>query len=207
VTYTGTAIAGTIGHGLGVAPQLIIVKPRTGTITTDAWNVYHVSTGNTNFLVLNATDASTAASNRWNNTSPTSSVFSIGTVPSSVSVGYVAYCFTPIAGFSAFGSYTGNGSTDGPFVYTGFRPRWVMVKRSDSTSDWTIVDTARNTSNVVNARLFPNLNIAEETGSNVLDIVSNGFKFRIASSAVNASGGTYIYAAFAENPFKNALAR
>ena len=207
VTYTGTAIAGTIGHGLGVAPQLIIVKPRTGTITTDAWNVYHVSTGNTNFLVLNATDASTAASNRWNNTSPTSSVFSIGTVPSSVSVGYVAYCFTPIAGFSAFGSYTGNGSTDGPFVYTGFRPRWVMVKRSDSTSDWTIVDTARNTSNVVNARLFPNLNIAEETASNVLDIVSNGFKFRIASIAVNASGGTYIYAAFAENPFRNALAR
>ena len=207
VTYTGTAIAGTIGHGLGVAPQLIIVKPRTGTITTDAWNVYHVSTGNTNFLVLNATDASTAASNRWNNTSPTSSVFSIGTVPSSVSVGYVAYCFTPIAGFSAFGSYTGNGSTDGPFVYTGFRPRWVMVKRSDSTSDWTIVDTARNTSNVVNARLFSNLNITEETASNVLDIVSNGFKFRIASIAVNASGGTYIYAAFAENPFRNALAR
>ena len=206
VTYTGTAIAGTIGHGLGVAPQLIIVKPRTGTITTDAWNVYHVSTGNTNFLILNATDASTAASNRWNNTSPTSSVFSIGTVPSSVSVGYVAYCFAPIAGFSAFGSYTGNGSTDGPFVYTGFRPRWILIKRSDFTANWRILDTSRDTSNVEQKELYPSLANAEGTFA-ALDGVSNGFKIRTDDSSYNASSGTYIYAAFAENPFRNALAR
>jgi hypothetical protein len=207
VTYTGTAIAGTIGHGLGVAPQLIIVKPRTGTITTDAWNVYHVSTGNTNFLVLNATDASTAASNRWNNTSPTSSVFSIGTVPSSVSVGYVAYCFAPIAGFSAFGSYTGNGSADGPFVYTGFRPRFVMIKRTDGVGNWWIFDTARDTYNVMTQVLYSNVTDAEANNGATVDYLSNGFKLRIATYQPNTSGSTFVYAAFAENPFKNALAR
>jgi hypothetical protein len=208
VTYTGTGSNATVGHGLGVAPQLIIVKPRSATITTDAWNVYHVSTGNTNFLVLNATDASTAASNRWNNTSPTSSVFSIGTVPSSVAVGYVAYCWTPIAGYSAFGSYTGNGSTDGSFIYTGFQPRFLLVKRTDTTADWVIWDTARNPYNLTNAGLFPNGSFAEQIGTfSILDILSNGLKCRGSGAEVNASGGTYIYAAFAANPFKNSLAR
>jgi len=209
VTYTGTGSAGTIGHGLGVAPQLIIVKPRSATVTTDAWNVYHVSTGNTNFLVLNATDASTAASNRWNNTSPTSSVFSIGTVPSSVSVGYVAYCFAAVAGYSAFGSYTGNGSTNGPFIYLGFRPRFVLFKRSDSGAyDWVIIDTSRDTYNASYLRLLPNSSAAEDSSVNpVLDCLSNGFKIRTSNNVANTSGGTYIYAAFAENPFKNALAR
>jgi hypothetical protein len=206
VTYTGTALAGTIGHGLGVAPQLIIVKPRSATITTDAWNVYHVSTGNTNFLVLNATDASTAASNRWNNTSPTSSVFSIGTVPSSVAVGYVAYCWTPIAGFSAFGSYTGNGSADGPFVYFGFRPKWIMIKSSSAVGNWVLLDTSRGTYNAIGPRLYADLSDAEYTGDRY-DILSNGLKIRTTSAESNSSGATYIYAAFAENPFKNALAR
>ena len=199
VTYTGTAVAGTIGHGLGVAPQLIIVKPRAATITTDSWNVYHVSTGNTNFLVLNATDASAAASNRWNNTSPTSSVFSIGTVPSSVAVGYVAYCWTPIAGFSAFGSISANSSADNAFVYTGFLPRFVLLKRTDSTSNWYIWDTARNTFNVFGNELYPNLSNAE-TSATDLDVLSNGFKLRSASFS-----GTWIYAAFATTPFKNSL--
>ena len=208
VTYTGTGANATVGHGLGVAPQLIIVKPRSATITTDAWNVYHVSTGNTNFLVLNATDASAAASNRWNNTSPTSSVFSIGTVPSSVAVGYVAYCWTPIAGFSAFGSYTGNGSSDGTFVYTGFRPKFVLFKRTDTTGDWVIEDTTRSAFNQMDARLFPYLADAEDSnGNGNIDYLSNGFKLRNSAASMNASGGTYIYMAFAENPFKNSLAR
>ena len=207
VTYTGTAVAGTIGHGLGVAPQLIIVKPRSATITTDAWNVYHVSTGNTNFLVLNATDASAAASNRWNNTSPTSSVFSIGTVPSSVAVGYVAYCWTPIAGFSAFGSYTGNGSTDGPFVYTGFRPKFILAKKISSSGDWNILDGQRDPYNAVGTYLNPNLSAAEGANAATLDFTANGFKLRQSYGNWNTSGETYIYACFAENPFKNSLAR
>jgi hypothetical protein len=208
VTYTGTAVAGTIGHGLGVAPQLIIVKPRSATITTDAWNVYHVSTGNTNFLVLNATDASAAASNRWNNTSPTSSVFSIGTVPSSVAVGYVAYCWTPIAGYSSMGSYTGNGSSDGVFVYLGFRPKFVLAKRTDTSgTNWLLQDSVRGPYNLTENTLYPNLSDAEATGAGYFDLLSNGFKLRTSGSGLNASGGTYIYICFAENPFRNALAR
>ena len=209
VTYTGTGSAGTIGHGLGVAPQLIIVKPRSATVTTDSWNVYHTSTGNTQFLVLNATDAATSASNRWNNTSPTSSVFSIGTVPSSNAVGYVAYCWTPIAGYSAFGSYTGNGSTDGPFVYTGFRPKFIMIKGSSFVSNWFIEDSARNGYNVNDGvALRPNLSNAEDgTTTYNLDILSNGFKLRSSAGDSNTNGATFVYAAFAENPTKNALAR
>ena len=209
VTYTGTGSAGTIGHGLGVAPQLIIVKPRSATVTTDAWNVYHTSTGNTQFLVLNATDAATSASNRWNNTSPTSSVFSIGTVPSSNAVGYVAYCFAPIAGYSAFGSYTGNGSATGPFIYTGFQPRYLLVKRSDSTANWFIWDTARNPYNVAPAGvLFAESSAAEYATSNgySFGITSNGFYLPVSTAGINGSGGTFIYAAFATNPFKNSLA-
>jgi len=209
VTYTGTAVAGTIGHGLGVAPQLIIIKPRSATITTDAWNVYHVSTGNTNFLVLNATDASAAASNRWNNTSPTSSVFSIGTVPSSVAVGYVAYCWTPIAGYSAFGSYTGNGSTSGPFVYCGFQPKFILIKSTTAARDWIIWDTARNTFNIGTAGvLYPDTSGAEYSGGGAyaVAVTSNGFYLPVTTTNLNASGETHIYAAFASNPFKNSLA-
>jgi hypothetical protein len=123
-------------------------------------------------------------------------------------VGYVAYCWTPIAGYSAFGSYTGNGSTDGPFVYTGFRPKFVLIKRTDSATDWVIDDTARNPYNLTNLGLFPNGSYAESAGTfSVLDILSNGLKFRGSGTEFNASGGTYIYACFSENPFKNALAR
>jgi len=210
-TYTGTAIAGTIGHGLGVAPQMIIVKPRSATITTDAWNVYHVSTGNTQFLVLNATDAATTASNRWNNTTPTSTVFSIGTVPSSVGVGYVAYCWTPIAGYSAFGSYTGNSSTDGPFTYLGFRPKYILIKCTSAGYDWVVYDSATGAYNVISNNLWPNLSNAEysntASGGLLIDLLSNGFKIRGTNTEVNNSGLTYIYMAFAENPFKYSNAR
>jgi hypothetical protein len=121
---------------------------------------------------------------------------------------YVAYCFAQVAGYSAFGSYTGNGSSDGPFVYLGFRPRFIMIKRTDATQNWIIVDTSRDTYNVMNKRLFPNLSDAEDTGiPNFVDALSNGFKCRDSNVSYNASGGTYIYMAFAEVPLKFSNAR
>jgi hypothetical protein len=206
VTFTGqTSGVGTVGHGLGVAPQLIIIKARANAY---GWPIYHISLGNTNYVVLNATSTSTADANEWNNTSPTSSVFTLGTNFISYGTG-VAYCWTPIAGFSAFGSYTGNASTDGPFVYCGFRPRWILFKASTAVSggNWVIVDTVANTYNVCINWLFPNLNAAESNYITIVDVLSNGFKIRANWDTVNASGATMVYAAFAENPFKNSLAR
>ena len=210
VTYTGTGAAATVGHGLGVAPSMIIVKVRS---TTNDWPVYHsgLPTPATQALFLDLTNAASTGSSAWNSTNPTSSVFSLGVAGSSNTSGatYVAYCFAQIAGFSAFGSYTGNGSTDGPFVYTGFRPRWIMLKNSSEAYDWYVFDTSRNTYNLTNISLYPDSNIAEGTSSvSILDVLSNGFKMRGASGGTNpVSTSTMIYAAFAENPFQNALAR
>ena len=210
VTYTGTGANATVGHGLGVTPKWIIVKNRDA---TDAWQVYHAAnTANpeTDYLVLNTTAATADAADRWNDTLPTSTVFSIG---NGVEVNtntekYVAYCWAEIAGFSAFGSYTGNGSTDGTFVYLGFRPKFLMMKRTNLTSDWIMYDTSRSTYNVNTISLNADLADAEYTASDNLDILSNGFKCRSsASSPTNVNGSTYIYMAFAENPFKNANAR
>ena len=212
VTYTANGTTGTIGHGLGVTPQFIVVKARS---SAQRWTVFHVSTSNA-YIYLNETFAAETANaaNRFGNNSavvqPTSSVFTIGSSTDVNSSGntYVAYCWTPIAGYSAFGSYTGNGSTDGTFVYTGFQPKWVMIKRTDSGNNWFILDTARNTYNLSNAQLLPNSSAAESTNTDCnIDILSNGFKLRTALDASNGSGGTYIYAAFAANPFKNSLAR
>lgn len=213
VTYTGTGAAATVGHGLNVAPSMVIVKNRVDGAAS--WMVYHasVTVGATPakdcYLVLNATSAAGAA-NLWNSVAPTSSTFSVSNnfQSNGSSQGMVAYCFAPIAGFSSFGSYQGNGSTDGPFVYTGFRPRFIMVKRTDTTGNWCLFDSSRLGYNGASAskELYPNLSIAEGT-SNGPDQLSNGFKFRDTYADVNASGGTYIYACFAENPFKNALAR
>jgi len=206
VTYTGTGANATVGHGLGVAPKMIICKSRSNAYN---WVVYHASIGNTQNLKLNLTDAATVASTSWNNTSPTSSVFSLGSSLLGNDTGsMVAYCWSEIAGFSKFGSYTGNGSTDGPFVYCGFRPRWVLIKRTDAIADWVILDTARDSYNMAINYLVPNTSGAETAGSSVqLDLLANGFKIRGTWQGMNASGGTYIYAAFAENPFANALAR
>jgi hypothetical protein len=212
VTYTGTGANATVGHGLGVAPQLVITKGRdlVGGVTN--WTVYHISIGNTGALFLNLTNATNTSITQWNNTSPTSSVFSIGTSgDKNTNTGtYVAYCWTPIAGYSAFGSYTGNGSADGPFVYTGFRPKFILIKNTgyDNNQTWVINDTTRSTYNVDNITLRPNSSNAESTtnGSD-LDELSNGFKIRNSNTVTNASGTTIIYAAFAENPFKNSLAR
>jgi hypothetical protein len=204
VTYTGTGANATVGHGLGVAPTMFIVKRRD---TIDDWFVYNQNIGNTNYLRLNSVSAS-ATFNFWQNTNPTSSVFSIS---SDVSVNgsgstYVAYCFAPVAGYSAFGSYAGNGSADGAFVYTGFRPKFVMIRSTSNLREWFMVDTARSTYNVVNLYLRANTSSAQGTDT-IMDIVSNGFKMRNSDTAFNGSGETYIYMAFAENPFKNALAR
>jgi hypothetical protein len=202
VTMTYSSVAGTVGHGLGVAPQMIIVKRRD---STGDWYVAH--TGLTNmsgyYIVLNTTAAQGAAS--WGG-SPTSTVFYMSN-SIFASGNYVAYCFAPVAGFSKFGSYTGNGSADGTFVFTGFRPRYVMVKRTDSAVSWIVIDTARNPYNVSNYSLLPNSSAAEVTSSTETDILSNGFKLRTTDVSLNASGGTYIYAVFAENPFKYSLAR
>jgi hypothetical protein len=211
VTYTGTGGSGTttVGHGLGVAPQMVIVKRRS---TTGDWSVYHQSLTSTSYyLGLNTT----AAQQTYGSTfiSPGSSTLTIAADSSLLNANastYVAYCFAPVAGYSAFGSYTGNGSNDGPFVYTGFRPRYVLIKRTDTGGagfDWFIWDTARDTYNQMTSNLTADQNVAEGVTAYPLDALSNGFKVRNAGTAYNASGGTYIYAAFAEAPFKYSLAR
>jgi hypothetical protein len=209
VTYTGTGANGaTVGHGLGVAPRFIIVKGRSAVVS---WQVYHASLTANGGVYLDSTNAYGASAVFWNNTAPTSSVFSLGTATQCNGNGttYVAYCFSEIAGYSKFGSYTGNGSADGVFVYTGFRPRFVMIKGSSFVSNWFIEDSARNGYNVNNGvALRPNLSSAEDgTTTYNLDILSNGFKLRSSAADSNTNGATFIFAAFAESPFKNALAR
>ena len=208
VTYTGNTTAGaTVGHGLGVAPNMIITKNRDG--VTDWW-VYHSSLGATQYIVLNTTAASATSANAWNNTAPTSTVFSLGASSPSNANRDVAYCWSAVAGYSAFGSYTGNGSTDGPFIYTGFRPRFIIAKDATNidSASWMMQDTSRDTYNVGYKSLYANDPSAESVSSNDnVDILSNGFKIRNASSAWNNSGQTFIYAAFAENPFNSSRAR
>ena len=218
VTYTGNGSGGaTVGHGLGVAPKMIIVKRRDGGVGATNWPVYNAYLNNgvnpaQYHLFLNLTNAQGGATVLWNDTAPTSSVFSLGTYSETNGSGgtFVAYCFAPVAGYSAMGSYTGNGSTDGAFVHLGFRPKFVMWKRTNTTGDWNIIDTSRDTYNFGDKELFPNLSDAETViggGLSRLDLLSNGFKVRGADSYQNASGSTYIYMAFAENPAKYALAR
>ena len=205
VTWTGNSANATIGHGLGVAPSMVIIKYRG---TTDAWYVYHASIGNNQYLVLNTTDAAATNTNIWQNTAPTSSVFSIGFTNNQSTI--VAYCFAEIPGFSRISSYIGNGSADGPFVYTGFRPAYVMVKRTVTSGDgWPIQDATRFPNNVITDILGANSSSAESTfGSNFnVDFLSNGFKVRTTSTAYNANGDTYIFIAFATSPFKYSIAR
>jgi len=209
VTYTGNGSNSTVGHGLGVAPKMIIVKNRTTGAGNGNWAVYHASLGATKYLLLNTSDAAGTSSTRWNDTAPSSTVFTVGITGTvnDPSNNYVAYCFAEIAGFSKFTTYTGNGSTDGPFVYLGFRPKFVMVKGDVAGVDWAISDSTRNTYNVVNARLQASLTNAEDTGDSWCDFLSNGFKIRSTNTNQNYNGYTFIVMAFAENPFKNALAR
>jgi hypothetical protein len=203
VTFTSPASgAFTVGHGLGVAPAFVITK---ATAVANNWNSYHASLGNSVSINLNQADLASTGSTNWNSTSPTSSVFSFGSGFAG-SNPLLMYCFAPIAGYSAIGSYSGNGSSDGPFVYTGFKPKYLIVKRSDASYGWWIFDGTRSPRNAIDKYLAADLSGAENT-FNIMDFTSNGFKIRDGSQGWNGSGGTIIYMAFAENPFKYSLAR
>jgi hypothetical protein len=207
VTWTGNSTNGaTIGHGLGAAPSFVIVKSRNDTFDWIVWSRSFATNNTTAFL--NTTDAA-GAYGVWSSTLPSSTVI---TLPSSSYVNgstktYVAYCFAEVPGYSRFGSYTGNGSTDGPFVFCGFRPAYLLVKRSDQAYDWWVFDGKRPGYNVTSNRLAPNLSDAEYTSGTIVDFTANGFKIRDASQGWNGSGGTIVFAAFAESPQKFSLAR
>jgi hypothetical protein len=199
-TYTAPSGTFTFGHGLNVTPGFVIIKRKE---STGNWQVWTNALTAKQSVYLNATNGADTVGVDWLVVSSTTVQIVTGQF---TPVGdFLAYCFAAIAGYSAIGSYTGNGSADGPFVYLGFRPRWVMIKRTDSTSDWYMWDTSRDTYNVVTATLLANT-AGAETSATSIDDLSNGFKCRSAT-VVNVSSGTYIYAAFAENPFKYSLAR
>ena len=205
VSYTGTGSNATVGHGLNAVPKMIITKKRSG---ADNWYTYHASLGATKVVYLDLTTASETFSTNWNDTEPTSSVFSLGTAgTNSNNNTYIAYCFAEKKGYSKFGSYTGNGNSDGAFVYTGFKPAFVIHKRTDTTGHWLSFDNKRSSSggsNLIQKYLYPNLSDAEGSDATEgIDFLSNGFKHRNSFSALNTSGGTYIYMAFAEAPFVN----
>jgi len=204
-TMPASGTSDTVGHGLGVAPAMVIVKSR----GSSSWGVYHKNlTSAAYYLRLQTTDGETSSNSYWNSTAPTSTVFTLGATWYGAGT-MVAYSFAPIEGYSAFGSYSGNNSsTDGSFVYLGFRPRFIMIKSTSSGTEWVMVDSARSTYNLVDTSLYANQAYSESTIGTVndIDFLSNGFKLRNNTGYVNASQ-TYIYAAFAENPFKYSLAR
>jgi len=229
VTYTGngtgTASNGTVGHGLGVVPSMIIIKRRDstgfwyvatkdgGTATSPTYSLFTRGSSGLNQTGAAFTTGQSYASSGY----ITSSTFNLYWLNAAVTAGdsydinyntgtYVAYCFAEVAGYSKFGAYVGNGSTDGTFVYTGFRPACIIFKVSDGTASWLIHDNKRNVNNVVDKKLFPNLSDAEAT-ADVADFLSNGFKLRGTNTQFNGNGYNYIYMAFAENPFKYSLAR
>ena len=209
VTYTGTGSVATVGHGLGVAPQVVLTRSRS---SGGNWGVLHTVGDPTaeNRLHLNDNDgySSYQGNYLWNDTVPTSSVFTVKQDASTngSSVTYVAYVFSAVAGYSKFGKYTGNGNADGTFIFTGFRPAWFVVKRTDASNNWRTFDAKRSTFNEVDKRLYLDTSGSESTGSDI-DFLSNGVKMRNSDNGMNASGGTYIYLAFAESPFKNGRAR
>ena len=200
-TYTGTGGNGSFAHGLGVIPAMFIIKRRNG---TEDWAVYHqnnTSAPETDHLLLNTSDATSDSNTRFQDTAPTSSSIYIGTnaVVNADASTYVCYAFAEVQGYSRFGDYIGNGSTSGPFVYTGFKPAWVMVKRTDSGNNWHMHDNKRVTSNPNNITQYANL--ANADASEDLDMLSNGFRLKESGGGYNANNGTYVYMAFAESPF------
>jgi len=205
VSYTGNGTGGaTIGHGLGSAPKMFITKSRS---SARSWAVYNENIGNTKALFLDTTAVQDTDSTYWNSTSPNSSVLTLGSRSEMNHSGenFIAYCFAEKKGFSKFGSYTGNGNADGTFIYTGFKPAFVMIKVTSTTGNWVILDNKRSdvsNANVNDQVLYPNLSNAElSSTTRAIDTVSNGFKCRGDGGNINASGSTYIYMAFAENPF------
>ena len=205
LTYTGFGEAvKTLGHNLGSIPDMMIFKSRS---SSGGWFVYHKDVGNGKYLNLHSSDAATTDSNFFNNTTPTSSLITLGTssAANGASVTYVCYLFKSIQGYSKFGFYKGNGNQDGTFVHTGFKPAWIMAKRTDAAKNWYIADSARSPNNVNKAHLVANSSNAEDTSGDgtdsYFDILSNGFKLRQDFSHLNASGAEHIYMAFAEHPF------
>ena len=205
VTYTGEASAKTVAHGLGVKPNVIIVKCR----QTKDWHIYfdggQVSDPETDYLRLNTTLALTDNDTSWNDTAPTTSVFTIGSGSGGDANGntdtFVAYCFANVQGYSKFGSYKGNGNDDGPFCYTGFKPAWLMYKRTNDVANWRILDHKREAFNVMGNEIYADLNNAAADDDQI-DFLSNGFKLRNGSSVgQNGNDSTYVYMAFAEEPF------
>jgi len=200
VSYTGTGANATVGHGLGSTPKFVAIKNRT--TTGWSWRTYHVDITPSKRLFLNTTDAATTDTTAFNSTAPTSSVFSVGTSigANGSSDDMIAYCFSEVKGFSKFGSYVGNGNTDGTFVYTGFKPAFVIVKNTTTAAKhWVIHDNKRNSYNPTNKELVAQDNFAEYDNTR-FDFVSNGLKIRSNTSYVNTSGDNYIYMAFAEEP-------
>jgi hypothetical protein len=192
--YTGTGSTATVGHGLGVTPKMIIFKNTSSSVD---WRVYHEALGNTHRLCLNDTSASTDDDSAFNDTSPTSTVFTVGGSSSTNAGTMIAYCFAEKTGYSKFGSYVGNNNADGTFVYTGFKPAWIMIKQTSDTNQWFIFDNKRNTFNP--ETLYLQANTADgDNAFTSLDFTSNGFKFLTSNAAFN--NGSYIYMAFAEAP-------
>jgi hypothetical protein len=214
VTYTGNGATGqTVGHGLGAVPKIIISKDRGGSSNVPTWRTYHVSNGATKYLQLPQTDAASTFTD-WNDTTPTSSVYSIGgsggyRPTNTNSTNYVAYVFAEVQGFSRINQYVGNGNADGPFTYTGFKPAYVFIKESTNAgTDWAIMDSARTPTNANGTYEFTwaNLTAAEftdgDSGINMeIDFLSNGFKIRTSRNELNRNASAYVFMAFAENPF------
>jgi hypothetical protein len=198
VSYTGTGSNATVGHSLGTTPSMIIFKNRDS--ITD-WRVYHKTLGATKGIRLSSNGAEQTSSTYFNNTEPTSSLFTVSTAvdTNENTSNFIAYCFAEKKGYSKFGSYTGNSSADGTFVYTGFKPAWVVIKRTDTTANWHMLDNKRDPINEADATLLANDAGAEFQSTNDVDFLSNGFKLRANQTSTNV--GTYIYMAFAENPF------
>ena len=198
--YTGTGSNATVGHGLGAVPKVVLVK---GIGHTSQWYMYHIGTDANGVMLLDGTAAKTTDTVSWQNTTPTSSVFSIGNDGGTNGSGntYIAYCFAEKTGFSKFGSYTGNGNADGPFVYTGFKPSYINLKRTDNTGHWIMKDWQTPGYNQNDYYLWSDASDAETSASSLgIDFLSNGFKLRGTAGNSNGSGGTFIYMAFAEEP-------
>ena len=200
VSYTGNGTTGaTVGHGLGVKPNMIILKYRNAGSTN--WQVYHSSLGATKYLQLNSTGTSTTSNTRWNDTEPTNQVFTLGSSGDVKTNGgqYIAYCFAEKTGYSKFGSWVGNNNVDGTFIYTGFSPKFILWKNISSAYGWYMMDAKRDIDNPAEKYIYAHLADAEGTNT-FFDFVSNGFKIRSTGAGHNSSSNTYIYMAFAEEP-------
>ena len=203
VTASASSAGDTIGHSLNAEPSLIVAKR---TDTTSHWPVYHSSIGANGFLYLNLNNAAGTGSDFWNNSAPTSSVFTVGSDAGVTGGTTVFYCFAPVSGYSSFGSFNPNGTTDNSFVYTGFLPKFLLLKYSSSAGDWMLLDTSRRPNGPAGGTLVANVTNAEDGYYNSnqanIDFLSNGFKIRVSGSPFGDSGRTVVYAAFAEHPFK-----